>query len=152
MKLNHGNGNRTEGVTDIPVIKELFDATPNINDKSIFVPKNELWHINFIQAIFVTTATVGDRLLALELTNADGNLILMIKASISQAASQTRSYTGLQGQFRETSFVNDEIHQPLPADFYLTPGSTLRFYDTADIDGSADDLTISGQYKCYVGG
>lgn len=152
MRLYHGDGNRTEGVTDIPVIKELFDSTPNINDKSIVVPNNELWHINFVQAIFVTSATVGNRLLALEVTNADGNLILTIKASITQAASLTRIYTGLQGQFRETSVINDEIHQPIPADFYLTPGSTIRFYDTADIDGAADDLTITGQYKCYVGG
>jgi hypothetical protein len=152
MRLDHGNGNRTEGITDIPVIKELFDDTPNINDKSVVVPDNELWHINFVQAIFVTTSTVGNRLLALEVTNSDGNIILTVSASINQAASLTRIYTGFQGQFRETSFLNDEIHQPIPIDFYLTPSSTIRFYDTADIDGAGDDLTIAGQYKCYVGG
>lgn len=152
MRLNHGNGNQTEGVTDIPVIKELFDATPNINDKSIIVPDNELWHINFVQAIFTTSSTVGNRSLALQVINSDSNIILTISASVIQAASLTRLYTGLQGQFREAAFVNDEIHQPIPNDFYLIPGSTIRFYDTANIDGAADDLTISGQYKCYVGG
>jgi len=144
------NGNFTEAVTDTPVIAEMYEGTAGVNDKSFVVPSNELWHINFVQAIVTTTATVGNRRMSLSVTNADGNLILAITASATQAASLVRTYTGLQGQFRETSFVNDELQQPIPDDFYITPGSTIRVYDLENIDAT-DTVVISGSYKRYPG-
>ena len=152
MKFKHGtdNNNYSEAVTEIPVIEELFDNTPNNNDKSFVVPNNELWHINFVQATLTTSTTVGNRLLAFTVTNADSELMLTLTAAANQAASLTRRYTGLQGQFRETSFVNNEIHQPLPKDLYLKPGTTVRIFDTANID-SNDTMVIASQHKVYVG-
>lgn len=151
MRLDHGGGNLTEGFTDIPVIKELFDSIPNINDKYIVVPNNELWHINFFHAIFSTTATIGNRALTITVTNAKGNLILTIITQKKQEESLVKYYTWLQGSFVKNAFVNNEIYNHMPSYFYITPGSTIRIFEEKDIDDS-DDLTISMQYKCYVGG
>jgi predicted Zn-dependent protease len=56
----------------------------------------------------------------------------------------------LQGIFRETAFVANELQVPLPIDLYIPPGGTIRIYDSAAIAAGADDMTVAFQYMKFT--
>lgn len=147
MQTTVSTENRAEAVTRIARVEKKFDATANDSDKSWTVPNNELWRICYVHAILVSTATVGNRQIALEIKDESGNSLMHLEAGAVQAASVTRHYGFLQGIFRETSFVSDELQVPLPIDCWLKPGWSLRVADDAAIDAAADDLTVSFVYE-----
>jgi hypothetical protein len=150
MRYTDQAGNWSEVTTDTPILGKIFDDAVG-SDKSVTVPTNETWHLNFVQIVLTSTAVVGNRLMSIAVTDSGGDLVLTINASVNQVASLVRTYTGFQGQFRETAFVNNEIRHPIPTDFYLQSGSVIRFYDTAAIDVVSDTMVISGSYKKYPG-
>lgn len=127
------------------LLTSKYDATVNDSDKTWTVPDDTTWELRWAHAVLVSTATVGSRRLRLVVT--DGNDVeqLDIHAGATQAASLTRHYLMGQGVYRETSFVDTEIHVPIAHDLILHPGWKLRFYDDAAIDAAADDLTVSFQ-------
>jgi hypothetical protein len=127
------------------VLKNVFDDTANDSDKSWVVPSKRTWKINWLHVILVTTATAGNRQVTVEIQDADSNVLMHLVAGTVQAASLTRHYGYLQGIYRETSFVGDELQVPIPQDLYLAPGYTLRVYDSAAVDAAADDMTVSFQ-------
>ena len=147
MQTTVSTENRAEAVTRIARVEKKFDATADDSDKSWTVPNNELWRICHVHAILVSTATVGNRQIALEIKDESGNSLMHLEAGAVQAASVTRHYGFLQGIFRETSFVSDELQVPLPIDCWLKPGWSLRVADDAAIDAAADDLTVSFVYE-----
>lgn len=140
----------SEVTTEIPPLDHKFDSTTNDSDKSWTVPNNEIWKINWAHIIFTSTATVGDRSVEIEITDADSNDVLDVHPGSVQAASNTYHYVYLQGIYRETSFTLNVMQVPIPKDFYLQPGWTIRFYDSAAIDAAADDMTVSFQFKKYT--
>lgn len=145
MRQNVRNDNWSESVISVPPLYSAYDAAANDSDKTFTVPNNEMWKLNFLHVILVTTATVGNRIITLEIDDADGNNLIDLYAGAVQAASLTRHYDFIQGIYRETSFVNGELHVPIPQDCYLGPGYTLRVYDSAAIAAAADDMTVSFQ-------
>jgi len=145
------NDNYVEAVTETPIIHRVLDETPNDSDKMFTVPNGEMWHLNTVYAKLSTTAVAGDRQMTIEALNSAGTVIGRISAGATQPASTTRHYQGMQGTYRETSFVNNDIHVPIPADAYLSAGSSLRVYDSAAIDPTGDDMTFGLSVKKYKG-
>lgn len=137
-------------VVNIPPIASQYDATANDSDKTFTVPGNEMWKLNFAHVVYASTATVGNRIMTIEIDNERGNNLIDLVAGAAQAASTTVHYGFLQGIFRETSVVNGELQVPVPEDCYLGPGYTIRFYDSAAIDAAADDMTVSFQYQKFT--
>jgi hypothetical protein len=151
MILNDGAGNTSETVTNIAPIQSVFDSTANDSDKTWTVPGNETWEMNFAHVKLVSTATVGNRIITATISDEDGNELIDLVSGKVQAASATVHYAFLQGIFRETTVVNGELQVPLPRSLFLKPGYTIQFHDSAAIDAAADDMTVSFQYKKYVG-
>jgi hypothetical protein len=149
MRQEVTSGNYSDAICNIPPIGAVYDATANDSDKSWTVPGNEQWKLNFAHATLTTTATVGNRLLALRVNDANGNLVFDVTSGALQTASLTRHHQFMQGIFHETAFANGEIQVPIPADFYLLPGYTLRIFDESAIDAAADDMIISVQYMKF---
>ncbi|TNE61199.1 MAG: hypothetical protein EP341_00850 [Sphingomonadales bacterium] len=147
MRIDIGNGNHVEAVTIAPLIENKRDATANDSDKSWVVPGNELWKITHACVNLTTTATVGNRIMTLRVDDPDGNQIKNLVAGAVQAASADVFYCMIQGIYRETSVINGAIQVPLPADFYVIPNSTIRFYDSAAIDAAADDMIVNFQVE-----
>lgn len=144
-----GSNNFAESVAVVPPVAHEFDNTPNDSDKTFTVPTNELWKLCHAHVILVTSATVGNRQLALSILDEDSNVIMDIAAGTVQAASTTRHYGFLQGIYRETSFVANELQVPLPEDCYLQPGWSVRFYDSAAISPAMDNMTVAFQYMKF---
>lgn len=145
------NDNYTDAVTETPIIDRIVDTTLNDSDKTLVVPDGEMWHLNSIMVMLVTTATVGNRQILIEAKNTLGVVVGRISAGATQAASLTRYYMGMQGTYRETAFINGDIQLPIPSDSFLPPGFSLRIYDSAAIDPAADGMTISVSVKKYKG-
>lgn len=147
MEQNLGGNLGSLSVSNVPPIRSTYDATANDSNKSWVVPAGEMWKLNFAHVILATTATAGNRQVLMEVLNELGQSVMDVAAGATQAASTTRHYGFLQGIFRETSFIDDEIQVPIPLDFFLGPGYTLTFKDDAAIAAAADDMTVAFQYQ-----
>jgi hypothetical protein len=117
------------------------DVTPNDSDKTLTVPAGKAWVLQFLSVNLVTTATVGNRQLRVEI--GDGTNLLWFKEfGAVQAASLTRDYYAASDLPDDTSFDGDgRIRMQLEA-HVLPPGYTVRIYDTQAIDAAADDMTV----------
>ncbi len=149
MRLDIGGNNFVECVTDLPLVSRVNDATPNDSDKTFTVPDGYLWKLNSMLVTLVTSADVGNRQIVIEAKNELGAIVGRMSAGAVQAASTTRYYSIMQGIYRETSFVNNDIQIPLPMDTYLPAGYSLRVYDSAAIAAAADDMTVGMSIKLF---
>lgn len=150
MRQNVRNDNFSDTVAIVPPLYSVFNDDANSSSKTFTVPSNEMWKINFAHVILASTATVGNRQINVLISDENGNELIDLSAGAVQAASLTRHYGFLQGIFRETSFVDDEIQVPLPADLYLGPGYTIKVWDSAAVDAAADDMTVSFQAQKFT--
>jgi len=150
MRLAIGN-NFVEGVAVVPPIGNTFDAALDSSNKVYTVPTGEVWKLNFAHVTLVTTATVGNRQMEMDISDASGNLMISVSAGATQAASLTREYHFLQGTFRETAFVANELQTPFGGDIYMGGGWTIRFRDSAAIAAAADDMTVAMQVQKFKG-
>jgi hypothetical protein len=115
----------------------------NDSDKTFTVPAGTEWEILTIYVELATTATVGNRQLAIRFTDGSDDIIGQIRAGAVQAASLTRIYqfgVGLPDltAFRDTDFLST----PLPDGLVLPAGYKVRILDKAAIDAAADDMDV----------
>lgn len=150
MRFAHGN-NFSEAVTDVAPVETTFDATANDSNKSWVVPGGEMWKFNWLRALMVTSATVGNRQMVLRVLDASANLVFGISAGAVQGAGVTRTYNFCQNVSHEAAFVAAEIQVPVAAEMWLPAGFTLQVLDSTAVDAAADDMTISFQVKVYKG-
>lgn len=129
------------------LLHHVIDSAANDSDKSFTVPLGKTWELDWLHIILATTATVGNRQIKLVILDDDSVERMDVHAGTTQAASLTRHYLCGKGVYRETSFVNDEMHVPIPHSIVLQPGWSIRVYDSAAIAAAADDLTVSLQVK-----
>lgn len=124
----------------LPVL--LTDTDLNDTSKDFVVPSGYIYELLYGQVSLVTTSTVGNRQLAIQILDDDSVVITTINAGAVQAASTTRQYNFIQGVPRETSFVTNSLNVAIPDEFIMLPGYTIRVIDTAAIDAAADDMTV----------
>ena len=123
--------------------KHILDVVADDSDKSFVVPAGRRYKLHYGQITLISTASAGNRQMALEVLDDSANLVFRSLAGAVQAASLTREYHFAPNPVREAAFVNGQIMVPTPPDLIMLPGWTLRFYDTAAIDAAADDMTVS---------
>lgn len=132
----------------VPVLAEGVSAeqqswtAPNDSDVTFTVGAGLEWHVLSIYVALVTTATVGNRQLEIRYLDSSDNIIHVVSAGATQAASLTRQYSAGQGMPAGTTFVNGNISLPLPANLVLPPGYKVRVFDAAAIDPAADDMVV----------
>lgn len=130
-------------VADVVPSLLVSDATANDSDKTFTVPAAKQWEIMFVTARLVTTATVGNRLLRMEI--GDGtNLFWFKNWGAVQAASVTRDYYAGAGLPDDSAFDAGGrirmLHEP--RGIVLPAGWTVRILDSAAVDAAADDMTV----------
>lgn len=133
------------------------DAVANDSDKSFTVPTGKIWALKFIEATIVTTATVGDRLLSVGITNG-ANYVFTGLNTASIAASKAATIflvpafgaVSTSGHRRLDNFGGSDVGNDftLP-ELFLPAGYVIRIWDSAAIDAAADDLTIVLHYVEY---
>lgn len=120
----------------------LADSNADDSDKSFTVPAGYEYRISNVLVTLATTAAVGNRQLAITLTDGT-NLLVIIRAGIVQAASLTRYYNFSKNMpelvaFRDTDYLSSQI-----PDIILKAGYVIRVYDNAAIAAAADDMTVA---------
>lgn len=134
------------------------DATTNDSDKTFTVPANKIWEIKSVEATIIASATVGNRLLQIQINN-DSPAILVggkitgnISASVAggiYAAQCATEGTVARGRIDGGSYGNNAVQSVynLPVGMRLTAGMSIRVWDTAAIDAAADDMTVVLHYE-----
>ncbi len=118
------------------------DAALNASSKTFTVPGSTLWEPLFIAVTLVTTATVGNRKMRLEI--GDGTNLWWFKEwTPTQAASLTRNYFAGISLPDDAAFdTNGRARMLYEARFTLPAAWTMKFFDVAAIDAAADDMTV----------
>lgn len=126
-------------------VSTLNFTTADDSDNTFTVPANTEYQILSVYVSLVTTATVGNRQMAVQALDASNNVLLGARAGVVQAASLTRAYSFAPGLPQDTAFRDtDYLGVSLPA-IFLAPGQKLRVYDKAAIAAAADDMTVRVQ-------
>ena len=128
--------------TGIESIVQSADAALNNSNKTVTVPANKQWFVKSIYAKLISTATVGNRQLDVNITDDSDNVLLKYKAGAVQAASLTEEYVFAPSHPQETGFTANVMLRALGENIVLPAGYKIRIYDSAAIDAAADDLTI----------
>lgn len=135
------------------------DDAANDSDKSFTVPAGKVWSLKSVHAELATTATVGNRNLAVSMT--DGTNPINIQArSAAIAASKTGVVNVFMGGgfYSATTQYNPLLTGAVPDiafgasyqyECILPAGYVIRVYDVAAIDPNADDLTVVLHYVEY---
>ena len=128
---------------DYPSVMLANDAALNDSDKAFAVPAGKEWEIFFIQATLISTATVGNRQMRLEIGDGS-NLFLFKNWGAVQAASLTRNYYAAAGLPDDVAFdAGGRIRMLFEGRGIILPAAwTVRLYDVTAVDAAADDLTV----------
>lgn len=141
-------------------VKWVLEATPNNSDKSWTVPAGHVWEMIWIHAELTTTATAGNRVLRLQITNGT-DAVANLNTSGSTAASKTVcsrinfgggcfSTTGLEYGTRLSGVNPDAAYNQSVGRMLLPAGHVIHIWDAAAIDAAADDLSVVLHYIDYA--
>ncbi len=120
----------------------ITEDTLNDSDKTITVPANTQYRVLAINAEYASTATVGNRLLAVQFRDAADDPFLRINFTVTQAPSLTVFYQLFHNAPKETAVAETLLLHPLPNDLWLLPGFDIRIFDRNAIDTAADDMPV----------
>jgi hypothetical protein len=121
------------------------DATLNDSDKTFTVGANRRQRMVSIFVDITTTVTAGNRIITIAF--GDGTNEILRQANLTAVvASSTNAYIRFAvGNPYAASATNAYV--PLPADFWLSAGYTIRVYDANGVDAAADDMTVVLYYE-----
>jgi len=85
-----------------------------------------------IAAVWVASATIGNRTVQVQVKDASGNILLRLPSVANIVASSTVNLEAGAG-----------LTMPLPVDMPIVAGGSITVVDTANIDGAGDRVTIA---------
>lgn len=100
----------------------------------------------WMHVIYTSTATAGNRQLRVNMLDADDNVIWDARAGTVQAASLERDYALMWGVYRETAFVDGQIHVPFPQQLILPSNYRFNIADANNVD-AADSFIFTFQHR-----
>ena len=113
-----------------------IDVVLNDSDKTFTVPTRRRWEIFLTRVGITTTATIGNRQLALQIL--DGTDIFFLSAVGAVVAENTTA-----GRHVGSGNAMDAFIEKL----MLQPGWEFRVFDVSAIDPTADDMTVAIIYE-----
>jgi len=134
----------TSGVD--PTLTLELDSTANDNEKTWTIPSGKKWKILYGCVRYASTATVGNRLLRVEIKDASGNMVWDASAVNAQTASSTEDYSLGTGITRPTEDHGSYHFIPLPADCTILEDFVLEISDQNNVD-SNDDMVVQFIYE-----
>lgn len=148
QEVTQNSNNWSASVAIVPPLISILDAELGNSNKIWTVPDGEVWKMTRACVDYLSSSTVGNRIMVLQEEDDVGNIIQKLTSGITNhAASVNISYCMLQGIFRETSVINGSLQVPIPVDFYIPSGNILRFFDLAAIDATGDDMVVKFQIE-----
>lgn len=119
----------------------LRTATFTTNTGDVIIPVGgEAWEVLSVTAVFVTTATVGNRVARLEFLDAAPALKATFGAGANITASLTTTVCWGPDVPRDAAIAAGTLCVPM-ANAVVLPGERLRVRDSADVD-AADTIDV----------
>lgn len=130
-----------------PILRS--DTTADDSDKSFTVPAGKIWRVKWVWVELISTATVGNRQMTIQLQDNTADIIGTIKAGAVQAASITRNYMFAPYAVNLTSFVDTSfLSTPIP-ELILPQNFVLRVFDSTAVAAAADDMVVHLMVEQY---
>ena len=121
--------------------KFTVDVAANDSDKTITVPSGESWELLGVYVTLTTTGNAGNRQIEIQIATSDG-ILVRLEFGENQAASITdKRYAAAPNMVTELHITGEMIFAQLPR-LHLRSGDTIRVFDNAGIDASADDMEV----------
>ena len=140
---NSINGNViSQLVTNYPNIDFDIDITVDNSAKTFTVPATEIWQIVAIYVSLATTATAGNRILSVDISNPTPTVILRLPMNGTQAASLSNYIVWLSG-LPAAAISNNLIRADMPAFLFVPCGYTIKIWDRSAIDATHDDMIVA---------
>lgn len=115
----------------------------NGSSKSYYVPLAQTSQIVAVHAVLVSSATAGNRQLAVNISDNAGNYYARVVCGATQAASLTYRYTFATGMPDLTSArATNYVLTPL-CPIFLNSTIIINVVDTAAVDTVGDSLTVT---------
>jgi hypothetical protein len=127
----------------LPELKILKDVADNLVIKDFVVPAGEVYKVLWINVHFWANANVGNRRVGVQVLDPTGAVIFQSDAAVVQTANLTCWYDFAPGVPDGPTTINAMMNVPLPAEFKIPSGCTLRVLDTAAIS-LTDDMYVYG--------
>lgn len=120
------------------------DTALNDADKTLTVPDKHTYVIKQGNVNFISTATVGERRLRIEIKDNNGVMLWAGMSAAGQIASKEYEYMISSNYYKAVADINaSHSHFSIPPEFVLKEGYTFRVWDAEGIALAADDMTIS---------
>lgn len=123
-------------------VSTLSFTTADDSDNTWTVPANTEYQILSVYVSLVTTATVGNRQMAVQALDSSNNILIGARAGAVQAASLTRVYNFAPGLPTDVAFRDTDYLAVSMPPIFLAAGQKLRVWDKAAIAAAADDMTV----------
>lgn len=124
---------------DTPILTS--DVALNDSDKTVALAAGFDHTLQSIWVELITTATVGNRQIELQILDAASDVVAGMTAGAVQAASLTRQYLFAAAVPNLTAFINGNLQNGFPS-LLLPDGYSVRVFDSAAIDAAADDMVV----------
>jgi len=119
------------------------NTTLNIQDKTFTVPDGKQWTLLWAAAQFLTTATVGNRMATIMISDETGQTIMrIVQLTVPIVASRTADYLFMQGHgaMYADQDKNYSMFISIPKDLVLLEKYTIQFL-LDDAAGTPIDVT-----------
>ena len=101
-----------------------------------------------VVAVWVASATVGNRTVQVQVKDAGGNVLLRLPLNAAITAGQTVNIVATSA-VTIANFATTPLIQtvPIPFDLPIVDGGSITFVDTANIDGAGDSVSIAAAFS-----
>lgn len=125
------------------IVSKIGAATAGNANMDFVVPSNEQVELLYAHVILTTDANAANRYVEVSVLDENSVEIIDIHSGGAVPASQTNQHhTLMQGVYRETSFINNSIQVPIPADLVVAEGWTVRFSISNGVAGDSFTATL----------
>ena len=144
-------------IKDTWLVTNVSSLTVDSSNKVMLtVPAGQEYQILAIRVNFTTTATAGDRRLAVRVEHPAATITATwARAGVTQAASLTYEYLFAPGvadltAVRVTGAASPYVSTPIPVTSILYAGDVLRVLDNQAVAAAADDMLVYVQYAYHT--
>lgn len=154
LQIEIKNGTNNIGDVDVLTMPDARDSwrvsTLNFtaaddSDNTFVVPANTEYQILSVYVSLVTTATAGNRQMAVQALDSSDNILIGARARVTQAASLTYTYNFAPGLSNDSAVYDTNYVSVAMPSIFLTAGQKLRVWDKAAVAASADDMVVRVQ-------
>jgi len=128
----------------MPLVNPVLysDVTNNDSDKTFTVPANTIWEPLSLFVDFLSTATVGNRILTFYFIDSSGIIFFTLYPNITQTASLSYLYHLSQSSYIRAPYSIGKFHYFSMPPLFLPAGFAIRVHDSHSIDAAADDMLL----------